>query len=100
MAIDYSLYLVTDSTQAILGTKDLAKVVEAAIEGGVTIVQYRDKISETADLIRMGKRLHTITKSHNIPLLIDDRVDVALAVGAEGVHVGQEDIGKFCPMAI
>ena len=92
MAIDYSLYLVTDSTQAILGDKDLASVVEAAIEGGVTIVQYRDKKSETASLIRMGKRLRAITKKHNVPLLINDHVGVAQAVDADGVHLGQEDM--------
>ncbi len=93
MAVDYSLYLVTDSTSAILGNKDLVSVVESAIVGGVTIVQYRDKTSETADLIRMGKRLHAITRKHNVPLLINDRIDVALAIGAEGVHLGQEDTG-------
>lgn len=59
---------------------------------GVTIVQYRDKTSETADLIHVGKQLHAITKEHNVPLLINDRVDVALAVGAEGVHLGQDDM--------
>lgn len=92
MAVDYSLYLVTDSTQAILGDKDLAAVVEAAVEGGVTVVQYRDKQSETADLIRMGKRLRAITKKHNVPLLINDHVGVAQAIGADGVHLGQEDM--------
>ena len=92
MAVNYSLYLVTDSTQAILGDKDLASVVEAAVEGGVTVVQYRDKKSETADLIRMGKRLRAITKKHNVPLLINDHVGVAQAIGADGVHLGQEDM--------
>ena len=92
MAINYSLYLVTDSTQAILGDKDLASVVEAAVEGGVTVVQYRDKKSETASLIRMGKRLRAITKKYNVPLLINDHVGVAQAVGADGVHLGQEDM--------
>ena len=86
------LYLVTDSTQAILGDKDLASVVEAAVEGGVNVVQYRDKESETASLIRMGKRLRTITKKYNVPLLINDHVGVAQAVGADGVHLGQEDM--------
>lgn len=111
MAVDYSLYLVTDSTKSILGDRDLLAVVRAALAGGgrillcifillrlltfcqgVTIVQYRDKTSETADLIRVGKQLHAITKEQNVPLLINDRVDVALAVGAEGVHVGQDDM--------
>ena len=93
MAVDYSLYLVTDSTKPVLGDKDLADVVLKAIQGGVSIVQYRDKTSDTAELIRMGKALHSITSKHNIPLLINDRVDVALAVGAEGVHLGQDDMG-------
>ena len=92
MTVDYSLYLVTDSTPAILGDRDLVDVVEAALQGGVTIVQYRDKTSDTAELIQMGKRLHAVTQRYNVPLLINDRVDVALAVGAEGVHVGQDDM--------
>ena len=92
MDVNYSLYLVTDSTATILGSKHLPSVVEAAIEGGVTIVQYRDKKSDTADLIRVGKQLHAITKRHNVPLLINDRVDVAQAIGAEGVHLGQDDM--------
>ena len=92
MDVNYSLYLVTDSTAPILGNKHLPSVVEAAIEGGVTIVQYRDKKSDTADLIRVGKQLHAITKGHNVPLLINDRVDVAQAIGAEGVHLGQDDM--------
>ncbi|KAL6717019.1 thiamine biosynthetic bifunctional enzyme [Lecanora helva] len=92
MAVDYSLYLVTDSTSAILGNRDLASVVENAVKGGVTIVQYRDKKSETAELIRTGKRLHAITSKHNVPLLVNDHVGVAQAIGAEGVHLGQEDM--------
>lgn len=92
--VDFSLYLVTDSTPAILGNRDLVKVVEAACQGGVTVVQYRDKLSDTAELIATSRRLHAITRKYNIPLLINDRVDVALAVGCEGVHIGQDDIGE------
>jgi len=91
--VDYSLYLVTDSTPAILGDRDLVEVVEAALEGGVTVVQYRDKISETSVLVSTAKKLHAITRKHNVPLLINDRIDVALAVGCEGVHIGQADLG-------
>ncbi|KAF2215227.1 hypothetical protein CERZMDRAFT_65548 [Cercospora zeae-maydis SCOH1-5] len=90
--VDYSLYLVTDSTPAILGTKDLVEVVKKAVEGGATAVQYRDKTSETADLVRVAKQLHQVTRAANVPLLINDRVDVALAVGVEGVHIGQDDL--------
>lgn len=92
--VDYSLYLVTDSTPAILGNADICEVVEAALKGGVTCVQYRDKTSDTGVLVATGRKLHQITQRYNIPLLINDRVDVALAVGCEGVHIGQDDLGE------
>ncbi|KAF2434439.1 TMP-TENI-domain-containing protein [Tothia fuscella] len=92
MVVDYSLYLVTDSTKAILKDGHLPSIVKAAIEGGVTIVQYRDKTSDTADLIKNAKELHAITKQYGVPLLINDRVDVAIASGVEGVHIGQDDM--------
>ncbi|KAL2133973.1 hypothetical protein VTI74DRAFT_1329 [Chaetomium olivicolor] len=90
--VNYSLYLVTDSTAAILGDRPLDDVVEAAVKGGVTLVQLREKTGDTGALISSGKRLHAICKKHNVPLLINDRVDVALAVGCEGVHIGQDDM--------
>lgn len=93
--VDYTLYLVTDSTPAILGDKDIVAVVEAALKGGVTIVQYREKHADTGELIATAKRLHAVTKKYNVPLLINDRIDVALAVGCEGVHIGQDDIGEL-----
>jgi thiamine-phosphate diphosphorylase / hydroxyethylthiazole kinase len=93
MEVDYSLYLVTDSTAAILGNKDLVAVVEAALAGGVTVVQYRDKVSDTADLVSTARKLHAVTRKYSVPLLINDRVDIALAVGCEGVHIGQDDLG-------
>jgi len=90
--VDYTLYLVTDSTPAILGDKDIVEVVEQAIQGGVTIVQYRDKHADTGVMIQTAARLHAVTKKHNIPLLINDRLDVCQAIGAEGAHIGQDDI--------
>lgn len=60
---------------------------------GVTIVQYRDKTSDTRDLIDTARRLHKLTQQFNVPLVINDRVDIALVVGAEGVHLGQDDMG-------
>ncbi|KUI65124.1 putative thiamine biosynthetic bifunctional enzyme [Cytospora mali] len=90
--VDYSLYLVTDSTPAILGDRDICDVVGRALRGGVTIVQYRDKTSDTGVLISTARKLHQITQRYNVPLLINDRVDVALAVGCEGVHLGQDDM--------
>lgn len=92
--VDYCLYLVTDSTPAILGDADICEVVEAALKGGVTCVQYRDKTSDTSVLVSTGRKLHQITQRYNVPLLINDRIDVALAVGCEGVHIGQDDLGK------
>ncbi|OCL04490.1 HK-domain-containing protein [Glonium stellatum] len=82
--VDYRLYLVTDSTDAILHGRDLSS--------GVTVVQYRDKTSDTATLIATAKRLHLICEEQGARLLINDRVDVALAVGCAGVHIGQDDM--------
>lgn len=59
---------------------------------GVTIVQYRDKINDTAVQVETARRLHKVTQAYNVPLLINDRVDIAAAVGAEGVHLGQDDM--------
>lgn len=110
MPVDLSLYLVTDSTPAILKSRDLCYVVEEALKGGmsvahyfcslltiagVTIVQYRDKKSDTAVQVETAKKLHQITRKYNVPLLINDRVDVAVAAGVEGVHLGQDDMSKW-----
>ena len=60
----------------------------------MTVVQLRDKTAETGELVRVAKALHDVTKLYDIPLIINDRIDVALAIGAEGVHIGQHDIGN------
>ncbi|EXJ90766.1 hypothetical protein A1O1_03870 [Capronia coronata CBS 617.96] len=93
LPVDWSLYLVTDSTPAILGDKDIVEVVDQAIEGGVTIVQYRDKHADTGVMVEIASKLHAVTQKHNVPLLINDRLDVCQAVGAEGIHIGQDDMG-------
>jgi thiamine-phosphate diphosphorylase / hydroxyethylthiazole kinase len=90
--LNLTLYLVTDSTPTILGDKDLVWVVDEAIKGGVTIVQYRDKHADTGRLIEVASKLHAVTKRHKVPLLINDRLDVCLAIGADGVHLGQDDM--------
>lgn len=59
------------------------------------MVQYRDKKSDTGDQIATARKLHQICQKYGVPLLINDRVDVALAVGAEGVHLGQDDMSSF-----
>ncbi|KAM7192543.1 Hydroxyethylthiazole kinase family domain containing protein [Rhypophila sp. PSN 637] len=90
--VDYSLYLVTDSRPEILGQGDFFKIVENALEGGVTCVQLREKTGDTGPLIQTARRIHEITQRYQVPLLINDRVDVALAVNCEGVHIGQDDM--------
>ena len=92
---NYGVYLVTDSTPAILGNKSLPDVVEAALKGGTTIVQYRDKDGDQALVVDMARRLHKLTQKYGVPLLMNDRVDVAVEVGCEGVHIGQDDMSRF-----
>ncbi|CAG5003585.1 Thiamine-phosphate synthase [Dyadobacter sp. CECT 9275] len=84
------LYLVTD--EAACRGRDFYQVVEDAARGGVTMVQLREKTLGTRAFIDRGKRLKDILAPYQIPLIINDRVDVALAVDADGVHVGQSDM--------
>ncbi|MBQ9097547.1 MAG: thiamine phosphate synthase [Clostridia bacterium] len=87
--IDTSLYLITDSS---VEPEEMLKKVAQAIEGGVTLIQLREKRGTTRDMIDIATKLHEVTKSYGVPLIIDDRVDVALAADAEGVHLGKEDM--------
>ena len=84
------LYLVTDSTG--LTDEIFLYKVEAAIKGGVTILQIREKEKSTRQYMELAKKVHEITKKYGIPLIVDDRIDVAMAIGAEGVHLGQSDM--------
>ncbi len=84
------LYLVTDSTN--LPEEIFLKKVEDALRGGVTMLQIREKDKTTRDYIELAAKAHEIAKKYNVPLIIDDRVDVAMAVDAEGVHLGQSDM--------
>jgi thiamine-phosphate pyrophosphorylase len=84
------LYLVTDRDLS-LG-RPLEEVVLQAVRGGVSIVQVREKHASTRFFIEEAVRIKRVLASYNVPLIINDRVDVALAVGAEGVHIGQEDM--------
>lgn len=88
--IDTRLYFITDSTG--FEETEFLRRVEEALEGGATILQLREKNKSTREYIALAEKVHTLTKKYNIPLIIDDRVDVALAVDAEGVHVGDEDM--------
>lgn len=87
--IDYSLYVITDEK---LNADSLKKTLRHAVGGGATIIQYRNKTAATGKMIKESNDLHKITKKFGIPLIINDRLDVALAVDAEGVHVGQDDM--------
>lgn len=89
-AFDLSLYLVTDA--ALTGGRPLADIVAAAVRGGVTLVQLRDKAAPTRALIAQARALQAVLRTAGVPLLINDRVDVAWAAGADGVHVGSEDM--------
>ena len=88
--LDTTLYFITDSTS--VQPERFLPVVEAACKGGATIVQLREKDRTTREYMDLAKDVHEITAHYGIPLIIDDRVDVALAIGAEGVHVGQSDM--------
>ena len=88
--VDYSLYLVTDRRWA--GERSLAEIVRAAVAGGVTCVQLREKNLDTREFIRVAEELLGVLKPARVPLIINDRVDVALAAGADGVHLGQSDM--------
>lgn len=87
---DPSLYLVTDSTS--LCEEAFLLRIEQALQGGVTLLQLREKERTTLDYITLAKKVHAIAKHYHVPLIIDDRVDVALAIDAEGVHVGRTDM--------
>ena len=84
------LYLVTDSTGK--SDEEFLKALEDAREGGVTCVQIREKNKTTAEYISLVNKALEVTRKHNVPLVVDDRVDVVLATGADGVHVGREDM--------
>ena len=88
--LNTTLYFITDST--CVTENRFLPVVEAACRGGATIVQLREKDRSTREYMELARATHEITARYGIPLIIDDRVDVALAIGAEGVHVGQSDM--------
>nr|WP_313090822.1 thiamine phosphate synthase [Moraxella sp. CTOTU48268] len=87
---DYRLYLVTD--RHCLQQQTLEQAVEQAILGGVTLVQLREKAIANKEFYERALRIKAICHRYNVPLLINDRVDIALAVEADGVHIGQSDL--------
>ena len=87
---DPSLYFITDSTG--FTEEEFLYRVEQALIGGATMLQLREKEKTTREYMELAIKVHALTQKFNVPLLIDDRVDVALAVDAEGVHVGASDL--------
>ena len=87
---DPSLYFITDSTN--YTEEEFLRRVEQALKGGATLLQLREKEKSTREYIELAEKVHEIAKRYNVPLIIDDRVDVALAIDAEGVHVGASDM--------
>ena len=87
---DSTLYFITDSTN--YTEEEFLFRVEQALKGGATLLQLREKEKSTREYIELAEKVHEIAKRYNVPLIIDDRVDVALAVDAEGVHVGASDM--------
>jgi len=88
--IDYTLYLVTD--RELMFAESIEKCVEQAILGGCTVVQLREKTASSKEFYETALRVREITSRLNVPLIINDRVDIALAVDADGVHIGQDDL--------
>ena len=88
--LDTTLYLVTDSTG--LSEAAFLEKVEQALQGGVTFLQLREKERSTREYIHLARKVHALARRYQVPLVVDDRVDVALAAETDGVHVGQSDM--------
>ena len=88
--VDYSLYLCTD--RGLMTSDTIEEGVELAIKGGVTIVQLREKECQGKEFLTVAQKVKAVTDAYEVPLIINDRIDIALAVDADGVHLGQQDI--------
>lgn len=88
--INYTLYLVTD--KKISKNRDTEYCVEQAILGGSTIIQLREKDLSTFDFYNIALKVKAVTDKYNIPLIVNDRLDIALAIDADGLHIGQDDM--------
>ena len=88
--LNTKMYFITDSSA--YNEDEFLFRVEEALKGGVTLLQLREKNKDTREYIQLAQKVHQISKKYNVPLIIDDRVDVAMASDAEGVHLGQSDM--------
>jgi thiamine-phosphate pyrophosphorylase len=89
-AVDYSLYLITD--RELVGPKDFLTSVRRALEGGVTLLQVREKSASSRAFYDIGLKLKALAAEFAVPLIVNDRVDLALSLDADGVHIGQDDL--------
>lgn len=87
---DSRLYFITDST--LYEEAEFLLRIEQALQGGVTLLQLREKEKSTREYLELAEKVHALARRYDVPLIIDDRVDVALAIDAEGVHVGASDM--------
>lgn len=90
MKVDYTLYLCTDS--GLMSCDTVEESVERAVLGGVSVVQLREKEVSSRELFELAKRVKRVTDKYDVPLIINDRLDICLAVDAAGVHLGQTDL--------
>ena len=88
--VDLSVYVITDRKLA--APRSVVEVVQAALRGGATVIQLREKEASTREMVELGMALLRVTRPAGVPLIVNDRVDVALAIDADGVHVGQDDM--------
>lgn len=86
----FDVYLVTDT--ALSGDRSTAEIVEAAIRGGVDAVQLREKGTSARDRYELGRTVRELTRKADIPLIVNDRIDLAAAIDADGVHLGDDDL--------
>jgi len=90
MNVDYTLYLCTDSR--LMSCKTVEESVEKAVLGGCTVVQLREKNASSLELFQLARRVKRVTDKYNVPLIINDRLDICQAVDAAGVHLGRADL--------
>ena len=88
--VSYRLYVCTD--RGLMSSRTVEESVEAAVKGGATVIQLREKNASSRELFETALKVRAVTEKYGVPLIIDDRVDIALAVDADGVHLGQSDL--------
>jgi thiamine-phosphate pyrophosphorylase len=88
--VQYTLYLVTD--RDVLAGRNLIDAVEEALAGGITLLQLREKNLSSREFYQTARQIKTIANKYRVPLIINDRLDIAMAIDADGLHIGQSDL--------